>query len=157
LCFTDEKVEIVTINGNIVTINEKDYDFDFIKVSKKNPKNEIETMVIGGTSYIEIPNPGGSWSYNDDYWIDVYAGNNWITFTVAAIAAIIGFFVSGIPGSVAAAFGGWLVASALAPYTSVAQIHGYKYASTSFFKTYNYTYKLYAESEFVKVVVANHL
>lgn len=76
--------------------------------------------------------------------IDVYATSTWETYTIGAIGAIIGYFISGIPGSIAVAFGGMLATSAFAPYTSTAEIDAYKYDSTSFFKTNKYVHKCYA-------------
>lgn len=65
--FTDSKVELIRIDGNNVEINDKSHKFKVIKKLKEPKKiNELSgvgiiPMAIGGNSYVEISNPGGSW------------------------------------------------------------------------------------------------
>jgi len=155
VCFTDAKVEIVAINGKDVVINGKNHKFDVVVRSKELSEPEISTRAVGGTSYVVIPDPGGSWNYLQDYWIDVYANKNFGTFTIAALAVLLGNYITGVPATIALAFSAWLTGSVLAPYTSVAHIHGYKYSSLTFFKTYKYYYYLYAEHEGNNIILGN--
>ncbi|MDI6641710.1 MAG: hypothetical protein QME68_05305, partial [Elusimicrobiota bacterium] len=148
---TDGYVEVISFKkDNIMTINDKDiaYELEITESKSLTQVSEDEYEYPLAASYVDIPNPGGTWSYITTRNID----NTWsvvlIEVGVAAIAVfIVHSFTSKLPPAYdyAASIAAGLVAHVLASQVKSARFVQEEYEHNTLFKTYKFNERALAK------------
>ncbi|NLO25548.1 MAG: hypothetical protein GX114_05345 [Clostridiales bacterium] len=148
---TDGYVEVISFQkDNIMTINDKDIAYELEITESKS----LKQISHGGyeysplMSYVEISNPGGTWSYITTRNID----NTWAVVLIdIGIGAMTTFIMRNFFGylppkySYAAGIAAGLISHVLASQTKSARFVQKEYEHDTRFKTYKYTERALAK------------
>ncbi|MEA3422795.1 MAG: hypothetical protein U9Q80_03180 [Bacillota bacterium] len=141
--FTGSIVEVITIDNGEININNK--SFSTIEVTKESIEEDLQISVesVMPGEYIQIPNPGGSWGFYSNEWIYYSTSNNFGSYTIGGLSAILGASIVGVPAAILLSLATTLITNSTAATTSVGSIERTILESLTFFKTYKITDVVY--------------